>query len=188
MTLNASLLRFSVWMKFVCDWSSLKLVWREIILYKTHKNIINLSCRVKTQISHNKNDVSLRPLFSFTACLKNGIHNRAAVIWTRATAGMNMSDESSYHEEGMLGNSTWAYSYYQQNYTLSPPLLPDRTSTSKPAACEQVHIAVEVWTVNYFKLISVFKYSVVLYVRFCFFQLTVEYYYTIPFNCHNNSF
>ncbi|KAG7223521.1 hypothetical protein INR49_015461 [Caranx melampygus] len=68
----------------------------------------------------------------------------AAVIWTRAAAGMNASDESSYHE----GNSTWDYSYYHQNYTLQPPLLPDKTSsTSKPAACEQVHIAIEVFLI-----------------------------------------
>lgn len=91
--------------------------------------------------------VSLWHLVSFAACLKNGLHNRAAVIWTRATAGMNVSDESSYQEEVLLGNSTWAYSYYHQNYTLPPPLLTDKTSTSKPAACEQLHIAVEVWTV-----------------------------------------
>lgn len=83
-------------------------------------------------------------LFYFAAYLKNGIHSRSAVIWTRAIAGM---DESSYQEEMMLGNSTWAYSYYPQNNTQFPPLLPDKTSTSKPPACEQVHIAIEVcWT------------------------------------------
>ncbi|XP_022609067.1 melanocortin receptor 5-like [Seriola dumerili] len=60
---------------------------------------------------------------------------------------MNASDESSYHEEVLLGNSTWAYSYYHQNYTLPPPLLPDKSSTSKPAACEQVHIAIEVFLI-----------------------------------------
>ncbi|XP_042281079.1 melanocortin 5a receptor isoform X2 [Thunnus maccoyii] len=62
---------------------------------------------------------------------------------------MNASDESSYQEEVLMGNSTWAdsYSYYHQNYTLPPPLLPDKTSTSKPAACEQVHIAVEVFLI-----------------------------------------
>lgn len=85
--------------------------------------------------------------FPLLACLKNDILNTAAVIWTRATAVMNASDESSYQEGGMLGNSSWSYSYYHQNYTLSTPLLPDKTSTSKPAACEQLHIAVEVWTV-----------------------------------------
>nr|CAZ69799.1 melanocortin receptor subtype 5 [Dicentrarchus labrax] len=60
---------------------------------------------------------------------------------------MNASDQSSYQEEVMLGNSTWAYYSYHQNYTLSPPLLPDKTSTSKPAACEQVHIAIEVFLI-----------------------------------------
>ncbi|KAK2844101.1 hypothetical protein Q5P01_010760 [Channa striata] len=60
---------------------------------------------------------------------------------------MNASDESRYREEGLLGNSTWTYSYYHQNYTLPPALLSDKTSTSKPAACEQVHIAVEVFLI-----------------------------------------
>lgn len=83
--------------------------------------------------------------FFLSACWKkNGVQGRAAMIWTRAAAGMNMSEEPSYPEEEQLGNSTWAYFYYHQNYTLAPPLLPDKTSTSKPAACEQVHIAVEV--------------------------------------------
>lgn len=59
---------------------------------------------------------------------------------------MNISDKSSHPEEGMLGNSTWNYGHLHQNYTLSPPLIPDKTSTSKPAACEQLHIAIEVWT------------------------------------------
>uniref|UniRef100_A0A3Q1CNA3 G-protein coupled receptors family 1 profile domain-containing protein n=1 Tax=Amphiprion ocellaris TaxID=80972 RepID=A0A3Q1CNA3_AMPOC len=69
------------------------------------------------------------------------------MIWTRVTAGMNVSDGSSYQEEELLGNSTWAYSYYHQNYTLAPPLLPDKSSTSKPVGCEQVHIAVEVFLI-----------------------------------------
>lgn len=95
----------------------------------------------------------IRSLSSSTYCLlsspsqpawENASFRRAAVIWTRATAGMNASDESSYHGEVLLGNSTWDYSYYHQNYTLAPPLLADKTSTSKPAACEQVHIAIEV--------------------------------------------
>nr|XP_020482756.1 melanocortin receptor 5-like [Labrus bergylta] len=60
---------------------------------------------------------------------------------------MNASDLSSYQGEVMLDNSTWAYSYYNINYTLSPPLIPDKTSTTKPAACEQVHIAVEVFLI-----------------------------------------
>lgn len=65
-----------------------------------------------------------------------------AVTGSRTTAGMNASDESSYREEVLLVNSTWGYSYYHHNYTASP--VPDKTSTSKPAACEQVHIAIEV--------------------------------------------
>lgn len=65
------------------------------------------------------------------------------MIQTRPTAEMNVSDESSYQEEVLLGNSTWGYSYYHQNYTLIPPLS-EKASTSKPAACEQVHIAIEV--------------------------------------------
>ena len=57
---------------------------------------------------------------------------------------MNASVRSSHPGEGMLGNSTWDYNYYQQNYSASAPLMPDKTGTSKPAACEQLHIAVEV--------------------------------------------
>ncbi len=116
--------------------------WEKLLGTKS----LHLSCRVKAHISHSEHKVSLRHLLSFAACLKNDILNTAAVIWIRATAMMNASDDSSYQEEVMLGNSTWAYSYYHQNYTLSPPLLPDKSSTSKPAACEQLHIAVEVQT------------------------------------------
>lgn len=85
--------------------------------------------------------ISSRLLFSsLQPAWENASFTRAAVIfWSRAAAGMNASDE-----EGLLGNSTWDYSYYHQNFTLQPPLLPDKTSTSKPAACEQVHIAIEV--------------------------------------------
>lgn len=79
-------------------------------------------------------------MFFFTASLHHGVPNAAPVIYTRVTAGMNSSEETSYPEE-MLGNSTWAYSNYHQNYTLSPPLIPGKI---KPAACEQLHIAVEV--------------------------------------------
>lgn len=63
---------------------------------------------------------------------------------------MNVSEELYYHEEdGSMGNSSWAYSYYyHQNYTLSPPLPSDRSSTTKPAACEQLNIAVEVCDVG----------------------------------------
>lgn len=69
---------------------------------------------------------------------------------------MNSSDETSYHEEVLLANSTWGYSYYHQNYTLSP--VPDKAGTSKPAACEQVHIAVEVCNMcGGKKLLFVFK-------------------------------
>ncbi|CAB1449814.1 unnamed protein product [Pleuronectes platessa] len=60
---------------------------------------------------------------------------------------MNESHEVFYQEEVVMGNSTWAYTYYHQNYTLPPPLIPDKRSTSKPAACEQVHIAVEVFLI-----------------------------------------
>ncbi|XP_024917681.1 melanocortin receptor 5 [Cynoglossus semilaevis] len=62
---------------------------------------------------------------------------------------MNVSEELYYHEEdGSMGNSSWAYSYYyHQNYTLSPPLPSDRSSTTKPAACEQLNIAVEVFLI-----------------------------------------
>uniref|UniRef100_A0A3Q4GNJ2 Melanocortin receptor 5 n=1 Tax=Neolamprologus brichardi TaxID=32507 RepID=A0A3Q4GNJ2_NEOBR len=59
---------------------------------------------------------------------------------------MNVSNESSYQEEVLLDNSTWGYSYYHQNYTLIPPLS-EKASTSKPAACEQVHIAIEVFLI-----------------------------------------
>lgn len=82
-------------------------------------------------------------LFLLSACLKNGLQVRVAMIQTRPTAEMNVSAESSYQEEVLLGNSTWGYSYYHQNYTLIPPLS-EKASTSKPAACEQVHIAIEV--------------------------------------------
>lgn len=88
---------------------------------------------------------SLFFVFFFAACLKHGISGRTAVIKFNTTADMNTSVELSYPEEGLLGNSTWAYSYYHQNYTVSPPLLSDKTSTSKPKACEQLHIALEVW-------------------------------------------
>lgn len=131
------------------------IIWTLVKLIKRHKTLY-LSCRVKTNISR---DIFV-DLFYFAAYLKNGIHSRSAVSRTRATAGM---DESSYQEEMMLGNSTWAYSYYPQNNTQFPPLLPDKTSTSKPPACEQVHIAIEVcctehqnvyfcqfWTFNFF--------------------------------------
>lgn len=84
-------------------------------------------------------------LFFFAACLKHGISGRTAVIKIDTAADMNTSVEFSYPEEGLLGNSTWAYSFYHQNYTVSPPLLSDKTSTSKPKACEQLHIALEVW-------------------------------------------
>uniref|UniRef100_A0A673CMS7 Melanocortin receptor 5 n=1 Tax=Sphaeramia orbicularis TaxID=375764 RepID=A0A673CMS7_9TELE len=60
---------------------------------------------------------------------------------------MNVSAETSYAEEGLLGNSTWAYSHDHYNYTLPPLLTTDKTSTTKPAACEQVHIAVEVFLI-----------------------------------------
>uniref|UniRef100_A0A8D3DKM8 Melanocortin receptor 5 n=1 Tax=Scophthalmus maximus TaxID=52904 RepID=A0A8D3DKM8_SCOMX len=60
---------------------------------------------------------------------------------------MNESGESFYNGEVQMGNSTWTYTYYDQNYTLSPPLLPAKTSTSKPAACEQVHIAIEIFLI-----------------------------------------
>lgn len=90
------------------------------------------------------NHISLWHLFSFAVCWKHGVPSRAAIIRTRATAAMNASSEYSFPEERIPGNSTWAYSYHQ-NYTLSPPLLPGKTNTSKAAACEQLHIAVEVW-------------------------------------------
>lgn len=61
---------------------------------------------------------------------------------------MNTSEESSYREEVLLGNTTWGYSYYPHNYTLAPPLMSDKSGTSKPAACEQVHIAVEVFLIT----------------------------------------
>lgn len=53
---------------------------------------------------------------------------------------MNVSTETPNLQE-LLGNSTWAYPGHHQNYTLSPPLVPGKI---KPAACEQLHIAVEV--------------------------------------------
>lgn len=45
-----------------------------------------------------------------------------------------------------MGNSTWNSLSYQANFTLSPPLLPK----SKAAACEQLHIAIEVWRASPF--------------------------------------
>lgn len=56
-------------------------------------------------------------------------------------AGMNTSSRPSYPQEGIMGNSTWNSPIYQTNFTLSPPLLPK----TKAAACEQLHIAIEVW-------------------------------------------
>ncbi|KAF1387469.1 hypothetical protein PFLUV_G00079240 [Perca fluviatilis] len=60
---------------------------------------------------------------------------------------MNLSDESSYQADALLGNFTRAYSYFHLNYTLPLPMQPEKTSTFKPAACEQVHIAVEVFLI-----------------------------------------
>lgn len=42
-----------------------------------------------------------------------------------------------------MSNSTWNPLFYQPNFTLSPPLLPK----TKTAACEQLHIAIEVQTI-----------------------------------------
>lgn len=58
-------------------------------------------------------------------------------------AGMNTSSRPSYPQEGIMGNSTWNSPFYQTNFTLSPPLLPK----TKAAACDQLHIAIEVWIV-----------------------------------------
>lgn len=77
----------------------------------------------------------------FAACLDDGAPNSTLVTYAWVVAGMNASKETPYPQE-LLGNSTWADSSYHQNYTLSPPLLPGKI---KPAACEQLHIAVEVW-------------------------------------------
>lgn len=96
------------------------------------------------EINWKKTEVLVWHLFFVAACLKHAIPSKAEVICT--TTVMNVSDKSSHPEEGMLGNSTWNYGPFHQNYTLSPPLIPDKTSTSKPAACEQLHIAIEVWT------------------------------------------
>ncbi|XP_012709460.1 melanocortin 5a receptor [Fundulus heteroclitus] len=60
---------------------------------------------------------------------------------------MNGMNTSTYQEEELLGNSTWTFSYYHQNNTLTPPLLRDKATTPKPAACEQVNIAVEVFLI-----------------------------------------
>ncbi|XP_023187216.1 melanocortin receptor 5-like isoform X3 [Xiphophorus maculatus] len=60
---------------------------------------------------------------------------------------MNRMNTSTYQEEELLGNSTWTFSYHHQNNTPTAPLLQDKASTLKPAACEQVHIAVEVFLI-----------------------------------------
>ncbi|XP_043973270.1 melanocortin 5a receptor [Gambusia affinis] len=65
----------------------------------------------------------------------------------QSSAAMNRMNTSTYQEEELLGNSTWTFSYHHQNYTPTPPLLQDKASTLKPAACEQVHIAVEVFLI-----------------------------------------
>lgn len=77
---------------------------------------------------------------SFAACLDNDNPNATQVSYTGVAAGMNTSVETFSPQE-MLVNSTWSNSGYQQNYTLSPPLLQGKI---KPAACEQLHIAIEV--------------------------------------------
>lgn len=55
-------------------------------------------------------------------------------------AEMNTSHRSPDPQDGIMGNFTWNPLSYQTNFTLSPPLLPK----TKTAACEQLHIAIEV--------------------------------------------
>ncbi|MEQ2257349.1 hypothetical protein ILYODFUR_033973 [Ilyodon furcidens] len=60
---------------------------------------------------------------------------------------MNRMNTSTYQEEELIGNSTWTFSNYHQNNTLATPLLQDKVTTEKPASCEQVHIAVEIFLI-----------------------------------------
>ncbi|XP_027872318.1 melanocortin receptor 5-like isoform X2 [Xiphophorus couchianus] len=71
--------------------------------------------------------------------------DRVGII--QSSAAMNRMNTSTYQEEELLGNSTWTFSYHHQNNTPTAPLLQDKASTLKPAACEQVHIAVEVFLI-----------------------------------------
>lgn len=79
--------------------------------------------------------------FSSQPAWNDGAANATLVTYTRVAARMNASKDTPYLQE-LLANSSLADSGYHQNYTLSPPLLPGKI---KPAACEQLHIAVEVW-------------------------------------------
>lgn len=115
--------------------------WTSIVSVKGKLMGWTLISRLKLLTRIWKNLMSHFGIFFFTASSHHGVPNEAPVIYTGVTAGMNSSEETSYPEE-MLGNSTWAYSSYHQNYTVSPPLIPGKI---KPAACEQLHIAVEVW-------------------------------------------
>lgn len=53
---------------------------------------------------------------------------------------MNATRAPSDPQEGILGNSTWNSLFLQPNSTLSPPPVP----RNRTAACEQLHIAIEV--------------------------------------------
>ncbi|XP_061839129.1 melanocortin receptor 5-like [Nerophis lumbriciformis] len=64
-------------------------------------------------------------------------------MWTRTQTGMNGTTGSSYQEGMFLGNGTLAY---VPNSSLPFPLLPNKTGTMKPA-CEQVHLAVELFLI-----------------------------------------
>lgn len=55
-------------------------------------------------------------------------------------AGMTTTHRSSYPQQAVMANSTWNSFFHQPNFTLAPPLLPK----PKTAACEQLHIAIEV--------------------------------------------
>uniref|UniRef100_A0A8C7WN69 Melanocortin receptor 5 n=1 Tax=Oryzias sinensis TaxID=183150 RepID=A0A8C7WN69_9TELE len=58
---------------------------------------------------------------------------------------MEVTDKTNSLHKEQLANSTW--NFYQQNYTIAPPSLKEKTSPSAAAACEQVHIAVEVFLI-----------------------------------------
>lgn len=75
-------------------------------------------------------------MYCFCQPAENAILTWTTVIWIRAPTGMNVSLGSSYKEEMFMGNSTLP--------SFSNSSLLDKGGTSQPAACEQLHIALEV--------------------------------------------
>lgn len=97
---------------------------------------------------------------------------------TRPTE-MNTSHRSSDPQEGLMGNSTWNPLSFQPNFTLSPPLLPK----TKTAACEQLHIAIEVQIIITFctvcTWVSVSCLSIISFLTSCLLVLLYQVFLTL---------